>query len=92
MLPNGERARLNITYPKWLQPYLERSEILRALVQKCEAGDTDAKIARGWDAPEEDIYGLRRHWSIFRDDECPVCGSKEYDGETCENEHCISNR
>jgi hypothetical protein len=78
-----------MTIPKGLESY--HSEILRILIQKFQAGKTDAEIASAWGSTAENIAGERRRWGLYRDNECPMCGSDLYDGKVCGNQRCITN-
>ena len=74
-----------------LDAYLKNNEILRTLVEKFQAGKTDAEIAKAWDTTAENIAGERRRWGLYRNNECPKCGSDRYDGKVCSNDRCITN-
>ncbi|MFA5419828.1 MAG: hypothetical protein WC341_15350 [Bacteroidales bacterium] len=65
--------------------------VLRQLVEKIQSGKTDAEIAKGWGVSTDRIANERRRWRIYRDNECPDCGSDQYNGKKCEIPRCISN-
>jgi hypothetical protein len=81
-----------ITIPDWLPEYLERSELLRTLVDKLLAGQSDQSIAKYFEVPAEVIMLARKKWRLFRvdDGECPHCGEPGFK-ETCHSQRCISN-
>ena len=83
----------NVTFPDWLPPYLERSEILGKLANWLKEGKSDEDIARMWNSTAEKVHDLRTHWSMIRDGECPHCGDKRYDWDKkeCPNRRCITN-
>ncbi len=81
---------LNASVLKYLDAYLKNNEVFRTLVDKLQAGKTDVEIAQGWDTTAENIANERRRWGIYRDNECPQCGSDHY-AKVCENPRCITN-
>ena len=49
----------NVSFPDWLPPYLERSELLRKLADWLKAGKSDYDIARMLGIqPQEKIHDL----------------------------------